>query len=154
VKEFELAHPYCPSCGYDLSGLEHDELDEFVCPECGRRITHKESMRIPIYLSDPIITSIVIALIPSILIGIGLGTRSGGFSPDRMLFTGVLSLMVVLIGTICVSSHYKKWKGPKPRWSRHRLCMRVFIHALLAMLVLTVLVWWLINAKVSGGLFG
>ena len=151
---YELKHSYCPMCGYDLSGLDRDELGEVLCPECGRRVSHQDATRVPIYLSDPVLTSTIIALIPSILIAIGLGNARSGITLNNSIITGVFSFFVALIGTAMISSNYKRWKGPKPKWSRHRLCSRVFIQALLAMFVLTMLIWMLINAKINGSILG
>ncbi len=108
----------------------------------------------PIYLSDPVLTSTIIALIPSVLLGIGLGNASARISLDSSIFAGALSFVAALVGTAMISSHYKRWKGPKPKWSRHRLFTRVFLQALLAMFVMSVFIWMLINTKINGSILG
>jgi len=37
VKELEIECPKCPNCGGDTA-ITADDVPEFVCKECGRRI--------------------------------------------------------------------------------------------------------------------
>jgi hypothetical protein len=118
MNESRLPHPYCPSCSYNLTGLEpSDEL--YTCPECGRSVTKEDAHFIPWYIG-PTKKLIHIATIPpalffAIIVSSFFLPSGLDFHPIFFGFLGLALLWFVGVATF-FAYRVSKWKGPND-WS-------------------------------------
>lgn len=117
---FELEHPCCPSCGYDLTGIIRED-DPAKCPECGSDL-EKESIVNPISRWDRLALSCTIILFAPMFVFFAMLTIGWAFKISWISAGAIPALLLTTAGLLIWFSRLEAdkrfwWSNPPPRFT-------------------------------------
>lgn len=101
---FELEHPCCPGCGYDLSGTHQAGTVE-PCPECGSQVSYQRAIAPPKHPRTVLLALVLVLLLPSLWMSIFWAQLNLGNSLEGAMipyFSGLLITLYLPIVSIAL----------------------------------------------------
>ena len=110
MSKSRLPHPTCPTCNYDLTGIEPDKANRLTCPECNAFTSFDSATQIVSRWRNIQRASVWILIAPILIMCIGWVELQTMASPLILFVFGFISLFYLPLASFLLTMDEREFR--------------------------------------------